>query len=149
MKKRRTPPPAEAGSNEAAGDHGSTISVSPAGAQFQTRCAVIYVASPLSTFSEPWYDLRIAAVASHYPRVKVLPARGLFRDSGEWLRAFPVILRTVDRLVFFVDRFGMVGRGVYDEVGAALASRLPVELLEPDGTFRPYGEVELSVCRRR
>lgn len=109
----------------------------------------VYVASSLSTYDTPRYDRMIDAVRSHLPQATILPARDQFTSNQDWRRCWPDLLPTLDAIVYFEDRDGCVGYGVFTEISDALARGIPVRLLTPDGRLYDIatdddGEIELA-----
>lgn len=91
----------------------------------------IYVASPLSTYGTARYDAMVSRVRSHYPDADILPARDLFGSNAHWRRKWPVILPTLDAVVFFDDDDGCIGAGTEQEIADAASAGIPVFFLTP------------------
>lgn len=91
----------------------------------------IYVASPISTYNTARYDVMVSRVRRHFPGSDILPARDLFRSNDDWRRKWPVILPTLDAVVFFDDDDGCIGAGTEQEIADASSSGIPVFFLTP------------------
>lgn len=98
----------------------------------------VYVASPIQTYATPRYDAMLARLRQLLPQAEVLPARDLFTSNEDWRQRWPVLLPTLDALVFF-DHRGSIGRGVYQEIEDAAAAGLTVFYLpHPAAELLPY-----------
>jgi hypothetical protein len=100
----------------------------------------IYITSPVSTYRERRYDVAVAAIGARFPSSKLIVARNLWTDSADWLRRWPDILHTLDRLVYFLAADRTIGAGVAREVADAYALGLPVCLLD-GGRLRDHSRV--------
>jgi hypothetical protein len=127
------------------------------------RRPAVYLASPVNTYRSPRYGRLLRAVQQRFPQTRVIPARGLFRDSGYWRSVWPVFLPIISVLVFFPDGGGWIGYGVWQELHDVAALGRPVFLLRDDGRLVPLGQVtfgpihahdwvrfaRVRACRRR
>jgi hypothetical protein len=91
----------------------------------------IYVASPISTYTTARYDAMLTRVRRHFPASDILPARDLFTSNADWRRTWPVILPTLDAVVFFDDDDGCIGAGTEQEIADAQSAGIPVCFLTP------------------
>lgn len=91
----------------------------------------IYVASPISTYTTARYDAMLSRVRSYFPESDILPARDLFESNTDWRRKWPVIVTTLDAVVFFDDDDGCIGAGTEQEITDASSARIPVFFLSP------------------
>lgn len=91
----------------------------------------IYVASPISTYTTARYDTMLSRVRSRFPDSHILPARDLFKSNADWRRKWPVILPTLDAVVFFDDDDGCIGAGTEQEIADAQSADIPVSFLTP------------------
>ncbi len=111
------------------------------------RKPAVYVASPLGTYHSPRYDRLLKVVRRQFPRGRVIPARGLFRDSNHWRSAWPILLSSISILVFFPDVCGWIGFGVWRELRDVAALGRPVFLLLDDGRLVPLQHVTFGPVR--
>lgn len=107
----------------------------------------VYVASPLSTYRTPRYDLMAACVRRHFPGADVLMPLDLFTSNSDWLAKWPAILPTLSAFVAFTDEEGWVGRGVWTEVRDARAHGVPVSVLDDAGCLCPWQSVRIAERR--
>jgi hypothetical protein len=109
------------------------------------QCDIIYIASPVGTYDTPRYDLMIAHAQRAFPDAKLLPARGLYRDRAHWLATWPAHLARLLALVFFTDRDGSIGYGVYKEITDAQARGVPIHYLSDGGALVLGARVALDL----
>jgi hypothetical protein len=62
------------------------------------------------------------------------------------LEKWPRVLPNLDILVFFTDRQGWIGAGVYSEIVDCLASGKSVYYLDEVGKLIPYEQVRLTIA---
>ncbi len=91
----------------------------------------IYVASPISTYQTDRYDAMVCRARCHFPDSDILPARDRFASNADWRRKWPVILLTLDAVVFFDDDDGCIGAGTEREIADAQSAGIPVFFLTP------------------
>src|SRR5262249_32006761 len=78
-----------------------------------------------------------------------LSPRDLFTSNRDWLDQWPLILPSLDALVFIADAQGWIGRGVHKEILDASSLTTPVMFLTPDGAVHPFDAIEfLDVALR-
>lgn len=106
----------------------------------------VYVASSLSTYVIPEYDLNIERIADLFPDAEILAARALFSSNADWLKKWPGIVSQIDSLIFFEDADGYIGYGVWTEINDATAHGIPVYFLM-DAALHPWSTVEISERR--
>lgn len=104
----------------------------------------VYVASPITTYGTPRYDLKLALIAQHFPRAEILQPRHLFQSTAEWQKRWPRILSTLTDLVFFAEIDRTIGLGVWSELQDA-ADRLPVWFLSDDDRWHSLDDVSIHV----
>ncbi len=109
-----------------------------------TRSARVYFAAPKQTYSETSYDDGLERARLPFPAAVVLSPRELFTSNRDWLDQWPLILPTLDALVFITDSEGWVGKGVHKEVLDAASLAITVELLTSDGRFQPLADIEFA-----
>lgn len=97
----------------------------------KTSPSRVYIASPISTYGTARYDAMVSRVRSHFPESDILPARDLFTSNADWRRKWPVILPTLDAVVFFDDDDGCIGAGTEQEITDAQSAGIPVSFLAP------------------
>jgi hypothetical protein len=117
------------------------------GAHARQRKPTIYVASSLGTYHSPRYNRLLRVVRRQFPRGRVIPARGLFRDSNPWRSAWPILRSSISVLVFFPDVCGWIGFGVWRELHDVAALGRPVFLLLDDGRLVPFQHVTFGPVR--
>jgi hypothetical protein len=103
----------------------------------------------MQTYREPTYDDRFARTVARFPNAAILSARELFTSNRDWRDRWPLILPTVDALVFIADCDGWIGRGVHTEILDAASLAIPVEFVAPDGGFHPLRSVEFLAVGMR
>lgn len=104
----------------------------------------VYVASPITTYGMPRYDLKLVLVAQHFPRAEILQPRELFRSTADWRSRWPQILPTLTDLVFFAETDHTIGLGVWSELQDA-AGVIPVWFLDDDDWWHPLDDVTVEV----
>src|SRR4051812_39425533 len=97
--------------------------------QNSTRSARVYLGAPMQTYRHHAYDDALARIRARFPDASILSPRELFTSNRDWLDQWPLILPTLDALVFITDRDGWIGKGVHKEVLDAASLAIPVELL--------------------
>lgn len=112
----------------------------------------VYLASSLPTYRTPEYGEHLDMLARLVPDAEILPARDLFQSNSDWLCRWPEILPTLDAVVYFEDRDGYIGYGVFTEISDALARGIPVHFLTPEGKLREIatdddGEIIITALR--
>lgn len=112
----------------------------------------VYLASSLHTYRTPEYSEHLDMLARLVPDAEILPARDLFQSNSDWLCRWPEILPTLDAVVYFEDRDGYIGYGVFTEISDALARGIPIYFLTPEGKLREIatdddGEIIFTALR--
>ncbi len=76
----------------------------------------VYVAAPLVAFDSPRYREAIRTLRRLLPDVDLIEAKQLFRNTQDWKRRWPRVLREIDHLVFVADSDRTIGAGVFQEL---------------------------------
>ena len=98
----------------------------------------VYVAHPIVSYGTTRERDCLAALARILPGVDLYdPAERYSTDVG-WLRAWPRVLSTLDALVVFGTRDGVVGVGCLREIADARGAGLPVAVLDHRCRARTY-----------
>lgn len=104
----------------------------------------VYVASPITTYQTPRYDLKLALIAQHFPRAEILQPRDLFHSTADWRRRWSRILPTLTDLVFFAETDRTIGLGVWSELQDA-AGCILVWFLDDDDRWHALDGVSIQV----
>lgn len=104
----------------------------------------VYVASPITTYQTPRYDLKLTLIAQHFPRAEILQPRDLFHSTADWRRRWPRILPTLTDLVFFAETDRTIGLGVWSELQDA-AGCIPVWFLDDDDRWHSLDDITVEV----
>ncbi len=110
-----------------------------------TRPRTIYVGSPVSLFDTPEYSQVQDLVSRMYPQDRLIFAKGLYRDSNEWLAKWPAICQEVDMLLFFTDTAGWIGKGIYTELCDIEKQGKPMYFMELDGTQHELSSIPVDI----
>ncbi len=128
----------------------STLSIPQAQAGPQGKRArrlnkppLIYLASPIPTYTTARYDAMLEHARRAYPDSELLPARGLYLGSDHWRQTWPQHLKRITSACFFPDVDGSIGLGVHRELQDVIAACLPVHLLQDNGELVPFERVRL------
>ncbi len=105
----------------------------------------VYVASPITTYRTPRYDLKLVLIAQHFPRAEILQPRHLFQSTADWRRRWPRILPTLTDLVFFAETDRTIGLGVWSEPDQDAARCVPVWFLADDDRWHSLDGVTVDV----
>ena len=103
----------------------------------------IYLASPMPTYGTARYERPLAACGRQIPHAEILEPRSLFADASDWLQRWPLILTTIDALVFFDDGTGIIGYGVWTELHDAERSGKPVLYLADDEQLHAWSDISV------
>jgi hypothetical protein len=104
----------------------------------------VYLASPIATYYTLRYDRMRAHVERLFPGAAIVAARGLYRNSADFLRRWPTIRHSLSTLVFFTDEQQYIGYGVFTEIRDARDGGLPVFFLTDDGILHALDDVILG-----
>lgn len=106
----------------------------------------IYIASPISTFSNPKQYYRIVdGIKRFFVDAFVYPARNLYSGNHDWLNKWPILRDAMDMLVFFSDKEGYIGAGVYQEILDMLFAGKPVYYRDDSGNLHSTEEIRLEL----
>jgi hypothetical protein len=84
--------------------------------EFASKSApTVYVAATIPDYSRPVYDDALAWLHYALPRAHVVPARGRWYSTADWLRHWPQELQSIDLLVIVSRWQNRVGPGVLRE----------------------------------
>lgn len=107
------------------GSRDSALPVTLPTARTRQRKEVVYLSCPVALFSTPQYDKVRGLIRRRRSGARLVEPKRLWRNSYEWLRDWPRVLRTISALVFFTGDEGLTP-GVAHEIDDALAAGLPV-----------------------
>jgi len=96
------------------------------------RLPRVYAAHPMCCYHTDYAADRLAAVARHFPRWRVLDPSRFHWSNAEWQEQWPALVPTLSALVIFADWTGTVGTGVMRELTDVLYAGLPVYVLDDD-----------------
>jgi hypothetical protein len=84
--------------------------------QFASKSAlVVYVAATIPDYSRPVYEEALAWLRSVLPNANIVPARGRWYSTADWLRHWPEELQSIDLLVIVSRWQDHIGPGVLRE----------------------------------
>jgi len=106
---------------------------------------IVYIASPISTFSTPRYDRMVAHVRARFPDHEILTARGLWESPESWRQLWPLLHPRLTRIIAFSDEDGRVGAGVVQEILDGNAASIPIEFVTEDGRFVPLRDARVRL----
>ncbi len=92
----------------------------------------VYLASSLVT-DDVRHVMAVHALTALLPEADLFEAREIYKDTPNWRREWPKLLRRVDMVVFIADRDRSVGAGVLQEVLDARLRNVPVVFLDRRG----------------
>jgi hypothetical protein len=98
----------------------------------------VYVAHPQISYGTARERDCLAALARILPGVDLYDPAGRYSTDVGWLRAWPRVLSTLDALVVFGTRDGVVGVGCLREIADARGVGLPVAILDHHCRARTY-----------
>lgn len=90
---------------------------------------MIYITSPVTTFESKNYDLCIQTIKDHF-KEDVLTTKGLYPSLSVWKKQHESIIDRCNKLVYFVNSVGTIGRGVYLEINHAMSKGMNVYLYD-------------------
>jgi len=108
----------------------------------------VYIASSLGSYGTPRYMRRLDQLRTRFPTAEIIEPRLLFRDSADWLRRWPVVLRRIDVLVFFTDPQGTVAAGTIREIVDAVFMGIPVYRLTVRTGLQPASRLNVRFLKR-
>jgi hypothetical protein len=104
-----------------------------------TNAVTLYVASPVTAYDTPHRRRTLAAIREEVGAgAVILDPAVLYRSNGEWLAAWPGVVRSLDHLVIVPAADRTVGAGVLREVADALAYSVPISLWVPRERMVPW-----------
>lgn len=107
-----------------------------------------YFTSSRQTFETRRYDEMLALMRTYEKGDvdNITFTKSFYRDGDDWKSRFPGAIRICDRLVFFRDENGWIGKGVYTEIQEALINGKPVYMMDNRGSL--YNFHQLHIARR-
>jgi len=104
----------------------------------------VYVASPVAAYGTPYRARALAAIRREVgPDAVAIDPAILFASNEDWLRTWPIVVRTLDALVIVPGADRTIGAGVLREVSDALAYGVPVSLWAPPGRLVPWARFDV------
>jgi len=96
----------------------------------------LYFTAPLDLMWSAAHRKALAVARRQFPGARIVDPSRLFRDTDEWLAAWPALLPTLDGLLVLARAEGSVGWGCWQEITDARKAGLPVWVFSPEsGAF--------------
>jgi hypothetical protein len=98
-----------------------------------TRCPLVYVAHPVTTYSTDHARDALKRLGLHLPCAELIDPAARYADLADWLADWPRLVATIDALVLFTEPSGTVGAGCLRELAESWGWGLPVALFDDTG----------------
>lgn len=111
---------------------------------YHRKTDALYLAAPKSEYDLPRYTRLLTRVCTLFANCTLVEAKTAYRSIAEWRAKWPLVLDSIDGLVFLSTEDGWIGRGVWTEIEAAWWRGLPVWYLTDAGRLVLYLDVMCS-----
>lgn len=98
--------------------------------------AAVYVIGRIVDYETPEYARAVAWAARQFPASQIVPARGHWASSADWLSEWPAFARSVAVGIIVTGPTPVVGRGVWREIEDLTALGVPVIWLHAEAGRR-------------